>query len=86
MPTIPAPIMALTKLEVAPATVDFFSFVLEHSFLIRRDVPPGVEIWTSLCGSEGAKKGDLGCCCCWLFAIVDIYRGLYEGGNIIMHN
>lgn len=52
--------MALTKLEVAPATVDLFSFVWEDSFLIRREVPPGVEILTSLRGVEGAKKGEAG--------------------------
>jgi len=52
--------MALTRLEVAPATVDLCSLVLGDSFFIRREVPPGVEILTSLRGVEGAKKGDLG--------------------------
>ncbi len=52
--------MALTKLDVAPATVDLFSLVCEDSFLIRREVPPGVETLTSLRGVEGAKKGEAG--------------------------
>ena len=51
--------MALTRLDVAPATVDLVSFGLV-SFLMRRDVPPGVEILTSLRGVEGAKKGEAG--------------------------
>lgn len=54
--------MALTKLEVAPATVDLFSLVSEDAFLIRREVPPGVETLTSLRGVEGAKKGEAGGC------------------------
>ena len=60
MPTIPAPMMALTKLDVAPATDDLCSLALVDSFLILRVVPPGVEIWMSLRGVDGAKKGDAG--------------------------
>ena len=60
IPTIPAPMMALTKLDVAPATDDLCSLALVDSFLILRVVPPGVEIWMSLRGVDGAKKGDAG--------------------------
>ena len=66
--------MALTKLEVAPATVDLFSLVLEDSFLIRREVPPGVETLTSLRGVEGAKKGEAGGLM-EVFAMVDVFVG-----------
>ena len=52
--------MALTKLDVAPATDDLCSLALVDSFLILRVVPPGVEIWMSLRGVDGAKKGDAG--------------------------
>ena len=77
--------MALTKLEVAPATVDLFSLVLEDSFLIRREVPPGVETLTSLRGVEGAKKGEAGGLM-EVFAMVDVFvgctdrRGCVDGG------
>lgn len=58
---MPAPITALTKLAVAPVTVDLCSLVLcEVSCLINRDEPLGVDIWTSLRGVEGAKKGEAG--------------------------
>lgn len=52
--------MALTKLDVAPATDDLCSLALVDSFLILRVVPPGVEIEMSLRGVDGAKKGDAG--------------------------
>lgn len=57
---MPAPTMALTRLDVAPATVLLFSRAAGGSFLTRREVPPGVEIWTTFRGVEGAKKGEDG--------------------------
>lgn len=59
MPTIPAPMMALTRLEVAPEMEDLCSTASRDSFLMSLDVPPGVDTWTSLRGVEGAKKGEL---------------------------
>jgi len=52
--------MALTRLDVAPATVLLCSLALGDAFFMSRDVPPGVETWTSLRGVEGWRKGDLG--------------------------
>ena len=61
MPTIPAPMMALTRLLVAPATEDLCSFVSVDSFLTSLEEPPGVETETSLRGVEGAKNGEAIC-------------------------
>ncbi len=58
---MPAPIIALTKLDAAPATLLLLSLADVDSFLTSREVPPGVEIWTSLRGVEGAKKGEEVC-------------------------
>ena len=52
--------MALTRFDVAPSTLLLCSFALGVSFFTNREVPPGVETWTSFRGVEGAKKGDLG--------------------------
>ena len=60
IPTMPAPMIALTRLDVAPAIVLLCSCAVGGgSFFIRRDVPPGVDTWISLRGVEGAKNGDL---------------------------
>ena len=64
MPTIPAPMIALTRLDVAPATVLLCSFVDGSciSFLIVLRVPPGVDTCTSCFrdGVDGAKNGEFG--------------------------
>lgn len=57
---MPAPMIAFTRLDVAPHKELLCSFCEGGSFLTRRDVPPGVETWTSFRGVDGAKKGDLG--------------------------
>lgn len=50
---------ALIKLLVAPATVLLCSLASVDSFLMSLAEPPGVEIWISLRGVEGAKKGEV---------------------------
>ena len=64
MPTIPAPMIALTRLDVAPATVLLCSLVDGSciSFFIVFRVPPGVDICTSCFrdGVDGAKNGEFG--------------------------
>jgi len=64
MPTIPAPMIALTRLDVAPATVLLCSLVDGSciSFLIVLRVPPGVDTCTSCFrdGVDGAKNGEFG--------------------------
>lgn len=58
---MPAPIIAFTRLEVAPATEDLCSLASVDSFLISLEVPPGVLTWISLRGVEGAKNGEEVC-------------------------
>lgn len=67
-PTIPAPTMALTRLEAHPKTVDLCSALSVSDAAIvflRRVVPPGVRknlppFALSVVESLGRKKGDLG--------------------------
>jgi hypothetical protein len=55
IPTIPAPTIALIKLNAAPETDDFGASSTSLTFDIR--VPPGeVNMWDL--GGAGAKKGD----------------------------
>lgn len=78
IPTIPAPIIALTKLHAAPPTPLLFSVAWVSSFLTRREVPPGVETVTSFRGVEGAKKGDEVCFSwCRLFLEGAMVRGAF---------